>query len=397
MLLIVLTGMFSATQVSAQLAGTYSIPGDYATIQDAVAALNTSGVGAGGATFNVAAGHTETLTTRMVMTASGTSANPIIFQKSGAGANPIVTAYSGTVATPSAVADGMWILSGSDFVTIDGIDLQESGANTTTAQLMEFGFGLLKASVTNGCQDNTIKNCVITLNRLSNTAWTAPGHNGSIGIVVLNATSAAATALTPTSAAGSNSRNKFYSNTIQNCNAGIALVGFAATTGTGPLPDPNTFLGDLSNDIGGSSAATGNTILNFGGSTGATNPATGIFANQQWTLNCSYNTINNNNGSGVNHVSTLRGIFFNTGSTGAAATCNNNTVTIKGGGTTSQVSGIENTFGGTTPAGNTISINNNTISGQYLTATSGAFYGIYSNGVTPATLNISSNTISGIT
>ena len=40
----------------AQLSGPKSIPGDYATIAAAITALNTSGVGSGGVTFNVAAG-----------------------------------------------------------------------------------------------------------------------------------------------------------------------------------------------------------------------------------------------------------------------------------------------------------------------------------------------------
>ena len=85
--------LFIASQNSyAQLSGTKTIPGDYATIAAAVADLNTQGVGTGGVTFNVAAGHTETLTdTSITVTATGTLGNEIIFQKSGTGANPLVT------------------------------------------------------------------------------------------------------------------------------------------------------------------------------------------------------------------------------------------------------------------------------------------------------------------
>ncbi|MFN7325318.1 MAG: beta strand repeat-containing protein, partial [Chitinophagales bacterium] len=386
----------SATAVYGQLSGTKTIPGDYASLSAAVSALNTQGVGAGGVTFNVAAGYTETLTGKITLTATGTASNPIVFQKSGAGANPVLTAYVGTVATPSVVADGFFVLAGSDYVTIDGIDLQESAANTTTTTVMEFGYGLFKASATDGCQNNVIKNCTITLNRLQNTGWTAPGHNGSTGIAVLNGLHTATGAVTVTAASGTNSNNQLFSNTIQNCNAGVVLVGFAATTGVGPTPDPATFLGDLNNNVGGSSAATGNTILNFGGAAAASNPATGIFMNSQWSSNCSYNTINNNNGSGVNHVSTLRGIFLNSSSTSANANCNNNTITIRGGGTTSQVAMIESGFGGTA-AGNTVNINNNTLTGDYLTATTGVFYGIFNNGVAPATLNILNNAVSNLT
>ncbi len=381
------------TKAQVTISGGSTANGSYTTLSSAITALNGSTI-TGAVTVSVAAGHTETLSGKIVMTATGTAANPIIIQKSGAGANPVLTAYVGTVATPSVIADGFFVLAGSDYVTIDGIDLAESAANTTTTTVMEFGYGLFKGSATDGCQNNIVKNCTITLNRLSNTAWTAPGHNGSIGIAVLNGLHTATGALTITSPSGSNSFNQFLNNTIQNCNAGVVFVGFAATAGVGPNPDPATFLGDLNNIVGGSTG-NGNTILNFGGATAATEPATGILANNQWSINISYNTINNNNGSGVNHVSTLRGIFMNSSSTSASANCNFNNITIRGGATTSQVAMIENGFG-STAAGNTININNNTLTGDYLTATTGLFYGIYNNSGVPATLNVNNNTISNL-
>jgi hypothetical protein len=368
----------------AQLTGTKTIPGDYATLADAIADLNTQGVGSGGVTFNVAAGYTETVTAPLVLTATGTAANPIVFQKSGVGANPLITAYVGTQTPGSATHDDMWRLVGSDYVTIDGIDLFDP--NTTNPATMEGGYVLYKASASDGAQNNTIKNCVITLSRNNNASGSGPSVEGSRGIEVTNATPAAATtALTPTGANGTNSNNRFYSNTIQNCNYGIVLSGYAAAS-------PFT-LGDTGNDIGGSSPATGNTILNFGGAAGATNPSAGIRANNQWSVNISYNTINNNNGSGVNHPSTLRGIYAQAG-TSANATINNNTITIHGGATTSQVSGIENGIG-STAASNTVQIANNNITGDYLTATSGTFYLLY-NTASPATINITGNNIHDI-
>ncbi|MEI6853710.1 MAG: hypothetical protein WCL06_12755, partial [Bacteroidota bacterium] len=389
-MLLVLIALAISSLSFAQLSGTKYIPGsggpnDYPTIAAAVTALNSAGVGAGGVTFDVASGYTETITAAISLTATGTAANPIVFHKVGATANPLITAYTTGTGTPgTAVQDGMWNLIGSDYVTIDGIDLTDpNAANPAT---MEYGYGLFKASVSDGCQYNTIKNCVVTLNRINNASGTAPAFDGSRGIVVVNAlVSAHTTALTPTSAAGTNSYNQFYTNTIQNCNIGIAINGYAASS-------PFT-LGDFGNDIGGSSSATGNIIINFGGAAAATNPAAGIRVNNQWGINISYNTINNNNGSGVNHVSTLRGIYAQAG-TSASANINYNNVTIKGGGTTSSIYAIDNGIG-STPASNTVNINNNTITGTYTTATSGVFYGINNTGY-PAFLNINYNTISGI-
>ncbi|MES2778644.1 MAG: T9SS type A sorting domain-containing protein [Bacteroidota bacterium] len=375
------------TNVSAQLTGIKTIPGTYASVSAAITALNASGVGAGGVTFNITAGYTETITSTLSVTATGTVANPIVFQKSGAGANPVITSYVGGTATPLSLSwDGIWNLVGSDYVTIDGINITENGANTSNPSTMEYGFALYKNGPKDGCQNNTIKNCIITLNRFNNAApVTGPGFVGSNGIIVMNSTATdALTNIVVSAASGGSSNNKFYSNTIQNCNNAIAMTGFAA-------PPPFTFA-DQNNDIGGSSALTGNTLINFGGAPFAVNVAGAVFVKDQWNFNVSYNTIHNNNGSGVNHANILRGIWANVSSNGASATINNNTITLNGGGANTQLTAIENSAGGSGQAGNTISISNNTITNcTYNAATSGVFYGIY-NTSNPENLIIRNNT-----
>jgi len=122
--------------VFAQLSGIKTIPGDYPSISGFVTDLNLQGVGAGGVTLNVPAGYTENLTGKITVTATGTVANPIVIQKIGVGANPVIVSYVGTIATPEVTADGMFVLAGSDYVTIDGIDLAENVANTTTTTVM---------------------------------------------------------------------------------------------------------------------------------------------------------------------------------------------------------------------------------------------------------------------
>ncbi|MCB0520414.1 MAG: hypothetical protein H6577_28335 [Lewinellaceae bacterium] len=371
-------------QVQAQLTGTKTVPGDYATVAAAVTDLNAQGVGAGGVTFNVAANHTETLTGRITLTATGTMANPIVFQKSGAGANPLLTSYVGVHPTGDAENDGMFCLLGSDWVTIDGIDLKESVANTDETTTMEYGYGMFKTSDTDGCQNNTFKNCTITLNRVNNGNWaTTSATNGSVAFVINNTlVTSVGTGLTITAPSGTSSFNKFYSNTIQNCNTGMAFDGYNA---------PSPFdLADQGNDIGGSSPATGNTILNYGGG-GTANGAAGVYTIRQWGVNCSYNTINNNDGGGVNHGLTLWGILLQT-ATSSSAVCNNNNITVHGGATSSAVYGIQISVG-TTAAGNTIDVKNNMVTGDYLTATSGTFYGI-NTGSTATTVNLMNNTVS---
>ncbi len=375
----------SVTNVTTLPGGTYVIPGtacnEFPTIAEAVIYMNTYGIG-GAVTFDVTAGHTETanpLTNGIVMTATGTVTNTITFQKSGAGANPRVTAFGGGTATPaSATPNGIWSLVGSDYVTIDAIDLQDN--NTVNPAAMEFGYGLFKASATNGAQNNTIKNCVVTLNRVNVATGSGPMVEGSVGINVVNSTNTAATtSLTPTTVDGTNSNNKFYGNTVQNANYGIVINGFAAAT-------PFT-LGDTGNDIG---SVAGNSILNYGGGASSTNPAAGIRVNNQWGVIISNNTVNNNNGSGVNHVSTLRGIFAQAG-TSANATITNNIVTLTGGATTSIITGIDNGIG-STAASNTVDINTNTVTINSTTTTTGVITGII-NSSTATTVNMNGNTL----
>jgi hypothetical protein len=387
-LIFIIVLLYTTPYVFGQISGVKSIPGDYTSVGAAVADLNTLGVGTGGVIFNVAAGYTETITATISITATGTVSNPITFQKdpSTSGANPKIIAYATGIGTPAtAVQDGIWRLIGSDYITIDGFDLADN--NSANPATMEYGFALYKASAANGCQNNTIRNCTITLNRSNNDAGIAPSADGSVGINITNATATAATSvLAITAASGTNSNNKFYSNTISNCNTGISLIGYAAAS-------PFT-LADNNNDVGGASVSTGNIIKNFGGGD-ILSTAVGIRTLAQYNLNISYNIVNSNDGAGVNHATTLKGIWVNAAA-GANSTITYNTVSVEGGGTTQTVTAIEN-VSGTTAAANTVNINNNSIINcSYSTATTGAFFGITNSGA-PATLSISNNSFYGNT
>ncbi len=380
--------IFLVGTTRAQLSGVYSVPGSYTSVAAAINDLNTQGV-SGAVTINIAAGYTETTPVGgFTLTATGTLANPITFMKSGAGVNPLITAYTGGTGLPNTpIQDGIWRFIGSDYITVDGIDLVDP--NTANPDYMEFGYGFFKASVTDGCQNNTIQNCVVTLSRNNNSTGSGMAVDGSRAIDVVNAlTGAHTTALTITSIAGSNSNNKFYKNTLQNCNIGVALIGFADVS-------PFTFA-DYGNDVGGNSTTTGNMIIDFGGATAATLPAAGIRTFAQYDVNASYNTINSNTGAGFNHTNILRGIVLST-ALSANATINNNTITIKSDATTSSASGIEN-LSGATAANNTITINNNLITGCTSSlATTQIWYGIWNSGASCAHLSISNNTFTNNT
>jgi hypothetical protein len=354
-----------------QVTGIQTVPGSFASLEAAVTALNATGVGAGGATINVAAGYTETPTTSLILTMATnapTAANPLVIQKSGSGANPLITAFTPGVST---TVDGIFILNGVDYVTINGIDLQENAANTTATTQMEWGYALTKTSGTNGAQYNTIKNCTVTLNK-ANTA--------SVGIYLGNHLSNVTTAMTVTAAGGTSSFNKFHNNTVTNCYGGYSLNGFASVA-------PYDFY-DQSNQIGTDGVSTRRSqVTNFGGTTTTAN---GIFTIYQNGLSI-FKTYINNNG-GAPQLGVMNGIFTSV-SLNASVNIYNDTLTLSSASTTgSTLIGINNAIGAT-GAGNTVSIYNNVVDGcTYATNTTGVFRAINSTATATYT-NIFNNKV----
>jgi hypothetical protein len=201
MLLVLFAAVFSLT--SAQpLSGIKTIPGDFANLQTAVDSLNVLGAGTGGVTFQVAAGQIFNLTANtfaLKITATGTAASPIVFEKTGSGANPLlnVTGSSGTTDA------GVW-LSGTDYITFDGIDI--SNAGTSTNNYLEYGF-YLAGTATDGCQHITLKNCTVRM---------VSAYSSAYGIYALS---------TATAAGGKNSFNTIQNVTVKNSIRGIQYTG----------------------------------------------------------------------------------------------------------------------------------------------------------------------------
>jgi hypothetical protein len=215
----------------AQLSGTRTIdpagtgPNNYATFTAAVQALNAGGVGAGGITFQVKAGATFTETIPAV-TASGSSANPIRFVKTGPGANPVLQGV-GTGAT-----DAVLTLDGADYVRLDSLTLRENPANTTAAELTEYGVWLK-----NGATNNTVQGCRIELSR--------GNANKSYGVYVLD---------------GNNNANRFYNNAVSNCTSAYYLAGTTATYDAdneiGTLPGGRSLISQIGLPASGGPSAT---------------------------------------------------------------------------------------------------------------------------------------------
>ena len=317
---------------SQPLTGSKTIPGNYATIQMAIDSLNQYGVGSGGVTFNVAAGHTETFTTPLAgtITANGTSSDPITFQKSGVGTNPLITAaLNGT-----GNADGIIKIAGGDYITFDGIDLQENAGNTDATTWMEWGYALVKknaAAPFDGCRFVVIRNSSISLNQ---------SHTTSTGIYSGNHTATSTSGLTLTDTLDAMSYCSFYGNSISSVHIGISLNGSTLAA-----------YYDQFNEIGNSS--TGNIITNYGGSSGTSR---GVYAQYQNNLKIANNSLN---GGNLSHTGSLYGI-----STGSATNANldifRNNITLTSGGTSAIMYALTNSIG-SSGVDNTVNIYDNTI------------------------------------
>ncbi|MFN3528993.1 MAG: choice-of-anchor Q domain-containing protein [Bacteroidia bacterium] len=365
----------------AQLTGTKSIPGDYASIAAAITDLNTQGVGGGGVIFNVAAGHTESSTADILLTATGTASNTITFQKDGAGNNPKITRTdAGSLATSTlgGQGDAVIIIEGSDYVTFNGIDVAADDEG------IEYGYYLRKAGVDNGCKHVSILNAAITMTKGTSqyVAGIYSSNNDASSLV------SSATGITVTSEDGRSENITINGNTISNVFAAIVLRGFNHSTA------PNNFY-DQNFTIGASGA--GNTIQNYGGNASIT--TYGVYAIYHNDLTISHNNINNTAGGGSGFMAIGYGIFISNANN-ASTTITHNQLTLTSAGTTQLMHAI-NCGAGASGSGNTTTISNNTVQNcSYTTATSAAFTGIVNSttGVENVTMEnniVRNNTLSG--
>lgn len=347
-MIFMLATMIATITLGQSLKGVRTIPSTrYPTIKVAVDSLNLLGVGTGGVTFNVTAGHTETSANIWLYTPTGSETNPVVFIKSGTGAKPLITAAAGT----SATTDGIIKIAGTDYVTFDGIDVRDPVTNTAEAR-MEWGYAVLMASDADASQHITITNCSVTLQRDS---WDWQ----STGIYSMNHTADMTSLVIPVSTSGVISYCRIDNCTISEVSAGIRWVGTNNITYYGQ----QNYFGTIA----------GNTISNFG--TIGMISVNGIYGSCQNNLK-----IANNNISTSGNPFNLAGIFTETGINSSVDVLQNIISLACTGGTTT-VYGIYNNMGhnGTS---NAVKIMGNTISVNYLTATYGSLIAIMFNSKT---------------
>ncbi len=387
---LLLAAFFYVSHASAQLTGTKNVPGDYATLGAAIAAVNSSGVGTGGLTINVIAGNAQTAP---VATGTGSDAAAIgagyvikITSNAPTASNPLTINGNGNTVTASGLAtasnynDAIFTIAGTSYVTINNFIMNDNAANTTVAasnNKTEIGVAIVRGTTTTlGSQYNTVSNCTITLGQ-------GAAYTNTIGIYVNSSNSfnvAYATVTAATSAAGANSYNSFYRNTISGVTSGITLIGTAA-------------FNDVGNVIGASGQ--GNTITltpqtaNMTMTTAWANylktRQDGVFLINNNSFFVSYNSIRLATGGTTNTPN--NGIFASTSASGAYTnTINFNTVSLTTATAAIALNGIQNTSGNSSAS---LKINNNTIKD---TATTGTNIGISNTSAATAS-NINNNNV----
>jgi len=289
-------------KVNAQLTGVKNIPGNYANLAIAISDLNASGVGAGGVTLNLLAGNPQTAPAGGYrITAIGNAVNSITINGNG---NTLTASGSQPIGSRK---DAVFLIKGGDYIIIDGFVIRENPSNTIknnggVNNMTEWGVALLRASQTNGAQNNTIKNCTISLNKNYTNTFGIYSNTAHDTIDVQSSSNI-------TSVSGANNNNKLYTNSISNVGRPISFVG-----------SNNPAYMDIGNDIGGSDASKANSITDW--SSAPTNDyvsvpsgSIGISIFNETGSNISFNVFSGS----FNNTSTLYGIFqgFNPNPTGS--------------------------------------------------------------------------------
>ncbi len=358
----------------------------YATVAAAVTAINGGAIHTGTIVCYAPAGHTEIAPVGGIsITATGTVSAPITFVKSGTGANPTITANTALVA--GSLVDAIFKIIGGDYITIDGFTMLEN-ANTTVAaasnNMTEFGVALFYATTTNGCQNITIKNCTIDLNRIYQNTWGIYANS-------THSATAIATGASATGVSGGNHNLTITGNTITDVNQGISIIGPLAAV------DYNTSV------VIGGSALNANTITNFGttnvfsGYVNVSGTVNGVLVRNTLNTTISNNSITSSVGGVV--AGGLNGIQIPASSVAPTGTfnvnINNNSISLKSGLIAGAMNGI-NLPSGSATATSVLNVTNNDFNNFGHTVAGTGVITFILNAGTHLTQSISNNTFTNM-
>ena len=304
------------------------VGGDYPSVFAAIADLNANGVGTGGVTFNIPAGLIFNEKDSLVITATGTASNPIVFQKTGSGRNPIIASdYAGSYPLGTATStafnahgDAVIKLVGTSYITFNGLTIRDALGKTNNKEKMEYGIYLSKTSsatvpstvYASACKFVNITNCTIILDKTNvNSAGIFSSDRERQGRVAVNPVLA-------TDTTGNLVNIIVTGNIIQNCYHGMLFTGTPHLT-----PATGTSTAELtSRKKDRNFVISNNTISNYGGSSATAN---GIYNNH-----ISNAFIENNTITGGNFTNAFLFGIQAVGGYNSNLNINNNTISLSG-------------------------------------------------------------------
>ena len=355
----------------AQLSGTIAVPSvSYPDLAAVISALNTQGV-SGAVTINLSAAQTAPvggyLLGSATLNASVNASNTITFN----GNSNVITASAGTVSLTSTLATGtsshdvMFAVSGTDYVTFNGLVFTEPSTNNSVIFAMEVAIGFYNLNTTggaDGCQNITVNNCTFNMTKF--------GQAGAAIVAMPIKYGVSATAIWSTMA----DRHRDFN--ITNNNFASVYSGFFIRGLSGNTVRNVNFLNNTVTNMGGLGAASvANTVTSYG-----------LYPNQVDSLKMNNNTISLSNV----HVTTAYAAY-NASSLGGYIEAKNNTITMQTGTTASQTAGI---YFLSMIGGNMELTGNVLLFGSSPNITTGAFYGLYfsyGGGGTNVRMNLSNN------
>lgn len=336
-------------------AGTYTIPGiapETKSLALMLAKLNLEGIDApGGAIIiNVTAAETAPSGGYILGSTTLNSTTSLLSTITINGSGLTLTASAGTGNN-----DAIFTIQGTDFVTINNLNLKESAGNTTATSKMERGFSIVKLNNNDGCKTIAIQNCRIELDKTNTTAASGIAPLGATGIFAGNCLASSNTALVPTKEDGTHDGIYIFQDTVRNANQGIYFAGNVVIADGTAFNDKNAtisentmenfthtgiFLSNYSNDFVNS-----NHIDNMGagGTAPVTNMLFGIRYANNTTLqtNTTWTCTGNNIKLTINSAGTYAATGISTQIYGTGTTkINSDTIEIVSTGTSAQLNGI---------------------------------------------------------
>lgn len=242
-----ISGVVKAVPVP--LSGVYTLPvsGMY-TLADAIDSMNKYGIG-GPVTINLTSSENAPSTGYLLGSsrlsdslASVPGPNKITINGNGY----TLTAHNGV-----GNVDGIFKICGADYVTIKNLNLVENSANTTNAQMMEWGFAILRRTADDGANYCSIKNCTVTLNKNNGTAASGVSPKGSTGIFVGSCGPSSTALLGPSLLMGATIENNYIAfDTIKNVTNGVYVSGFPTAVSFSSVNDKlHTIEGNVIGDF----------------------------------------------------------------------------------------------------------------------------------------------------